>query len=222
MLNYAYLISISLFVLPYLFIFLFRKDLQRKMMWSSLLAMLTMAFEFLFIPEYWHPITIFNLAPFEIEGFIFMFFAGGISSACYDLIFNKKEILEKKRNIFKYSVLTIIPLSFLVTKSLFNFNISYHFCIAILAGAIGICITRKDLYKESIFGGLIFGFIYFLMFQISLHFFPNIISFWNINNLSKIFIYGMPMEEIMLAMSFGALWSPLYSNIQNYRIVNKK
>lgn len=220
--RYEYLISVSLLIFPWAALFLLRGDLRIKMIWSSLAAMLTMGFEFLFIPNYWNPITLFNLAPFEIEGFIFMFFVGGICSACYATIFNKKEVKEKRRHPLHYLILLVIPLSYLITEFLFDFNIAYHFTIAMFVGAIGIWLIRRDLYKESIAGGAIFMILYFLLFKIVLVFFANISRFWNLEDLSRIFVLGVPIEELMLAFAFGMLWAPLYDDIENYRLISRR
>ena len=215
---YEYLIGASIFAAPWLILFWLRKDLHKKMLWSSIAAMFTVGFGFLFVPEYWSPNTLFDLAPLEIEGFILMFFVGGISSVLYTMLFMKKEAKDRKRHPLHYLILLVMPLSFLLTKSLLDFNVAYHFSIALLAGAIGISIIRKDLFKESFFGGLAFAVVYFVLFEIIILIFPDFVGYWNLSNLSQIFILGTPIEELLMAFTFGALWAPLYEDIRNYRL----
>lgn len=190
------------------------------MLWSSIAAMFTMGFEFLFIPAYWNPRTLFDLAPFEIEGFILMFFVGGIASVLYDELFRKREVKDFKRHYLHYAILLLMPASLLVTMVLFDFNVAYHFSIAMFAGAVGISIIRRDLLRESFLGGLAFVFVYFLVIKTVFLLFPTGLQYWNIASLSHIFVLGIPIEELLLAFTFGALWAPLYDDIQNYKLKN--
>src|SRR3989344_896252 len=69
------------------------RDKRREMLvvsaWTSLLGLT----EPLFVPEYWNPPSLFDLARragFDIESLIFAFAAGGIVFVLYQLVFRKK------------------------------------------------------------------------------------------------------------------------------------
>ncbi|PIN93121.1 hypothetical protein COU56_03855, partial [Candidatus Pacearchaeota archaeon CG10_big_fil_rev_8_21_14_0_10_31_9] len=60
------------------------------MFWVSLLTMPFGLTEPLFVPEYWSPPSLFNLAVktgFDIESLIFCFAVGGIGTVIYELFF---------------------------------------------------------------------------------------------------------------------------------------
>src|SRR3990167_2935683 len=84
----------SLVLLGVWFVFWFLRPAVRKEMF--LVSFFTMPFgltEPLFVPEYWNPPSLFNLAAatgFDIESLIFSFAIGGIASVIYGTIFNVK------------------------------------------------------------------------------------------------------------------------------------
>lgn len=65
----------------WLIIYLARNSYRREMLKISLVTMLFGLTEPLFVPEYWNPPALFDLAQktgFDIESFIFSFSIGGI------------------------------------------------------------------------------------------------------------------------------------------------
>ena len=44
--------------------------------------------------------------------------------------------------------------------------------------------------------------------------------FYNLNGILKIYVLGVPIEEIMFAASLGSVWSVAYEYAQAYRIVS--
>ena len=41
---------------------------------------------------------------------------------------------------------------------------------------------------------------------------------WNLKVISGILIFGVPLEELMFAFSFGFLWSSVYEHVKWYKI----
>src|SRR3989344_8680720 len=87
------LILIAIWLIIY--VFLDSKDKKKEMfvvsLWTSLLGLT----EPLFVPEYWAPPSLFNLAlrtGFDIERLIFSFGIGGIAGILYGRIFRKKDV----------------------------------------------------------------------------------------------------------------------------------
>src|SRR3989338_5904340 len=84
----------SLVLLGVWFVFWFLRPAVRKEMF--LVSFFTMPFgltEPLFVPEYWNPPSLFNLAAatgFDIESLIFSFAIGGIGSVFYELLVKRK------------------------------------------------------------------------------------------------------------------------------------
>ncbi len=71
-------------------IYLLRKESRKEMLKMSLITMPFGLTEPLFVPEYWFPPSLFNLAiktGFDIESLIFSFAIGGIGTVLYNPIF---------------------------------------------------------------------------------------------------------------------------------------
>jgi len=69
-------------------IYLLRKESRKEMLKMSLITMPFGLTEPLFVPEYWFPPSLFNLAiktGFDIESLIFSFAIGGIGTVLYNL-----------------------------------------------------------------------------------------------------------------------------------------
>ena len=103
---------------------------------------------------------------------------------------------------------------------IFKADVIYTAIITMGLGAITIMVSRRDLIKESVVGGLLFFLIYFVFFFIlNVLIFPGWIEeVWNFENLLGITILTIPVEELLFALTFGALWGPLYEDLKNYVI----
>src|SRR3989344_5447619 len=91
--NYWLVSSLAL-LLVWLLIFISKKNIRKKMILKSLLTMPFGLPEPLFVPEYWNPPSLFNLAAktgFDIESLIFTFAIGGIGAILYDIFISPKE-----------------------------------------------------------------------------------------------------------------------------------
>lgn len=60
----------------------------------------------------------------------------------------------------------------------------------------------------------IFLILYFLYFLILIALSPGYVEqVWNLKAISGILILGIPLEELLFALSFGFLWSSIYEHI---------
>lgn len=129
----------------------------------------------LFVPAYWNPPSLFNLAAntgFDIESLIFSFAIGGIGSVIYETIFKfkhkKMNVMKMNRQRHKYHFLSLfspiivfLPL-FLFTK----FNPIYSASMAMFIGGIAAMFCRPDLKRKVVYGGILFLALYFLLIVI--------------------------------------------------------
>ena len=100
--QYVWLIWSLFTLLVWLILYLSKPAFRKEMMSISLGTMLLGFTEPLFVPEYWNPPTLFDLAQrtgFDIESLIFTFAIGGTGSVLYRVIY--------KKNIMKLSI--VIP-----------------------------------------------------------------------------------------------------------------
>ncbi len=211
-----------MFLLIWGFIFIMKKDFRKEMLIISLFTMPFGLTEPLFVPEYWNPHSLFDLAQktgFDIESFIFAFAIGGIASVLYNVIFKvqikpiSESEIKQKRHQWHWLILISPPLIFLILTILTNLNHIYCGIIAFLAGSCAAIYCRPDLIKKILVGGILFLILYFLFFFALIIMFPNFVKeIWSLNELSEILILGVPLEELLFAFSFGMLWSSLYEH----------
>ena len=74
----------------WLLVYVLYKNGRKRMLWASLYTMPFGLTEPIFVPEYWNPPSLFDLAQrtgFDIESLIFCFGIGGLGVVLYDFIF---------------------------------------------------------------------------------------------------------------------------------------
>ena len=202
------------------------------MLWVSLFTMPFGLTEPLFVPEYWSPPSLFNLAArtgFDIEILIFCFAVGGIGAVLYEALIKVKHQKisehEKHRKKHRFHLLALSsPLFiFLLLHLLTKLNPIYSASIAMFGGGIAAMLCRPDLKRKICVGGTMFLAIYFVFFLLFDLTYPGLVqNVWNLSVLSGILIIGVPLEELMFAFTFGMLWSSVYEHALWLRMVGVK
>ena len=174
-----------------------------------------------YTPDYWNPNTLFNLiritGGLSIEDFLFMFFFGGIVSIAYEVLFKRKSVRAKK----KHHILSLVGFvgSYLFIAFLFSFNPIYNLIISSFVGFLIMLLQRPDLFKHALWSACIFTAFYFLGFFLFNLVFPYALStYWNLNALSGVLLFNVPLEEFLYAFSFGLMWGPLYEYVKGKKI----
>ncbi|MHB1947886.1 MAG: lycopene cyclase domain-containing protein [Gammaproteobacteria bacterium] len=210
------------YLLIWTILFIVKKDFRREMFWVSLLTMPLGLTEPLFVPSYWDPPSLFNLADktgFDIESLIFSFAVGGIGSVLYNILFEvyNEPLLEpqlKQKRHKWHGFILLMPVLVFISLALFT-TLNHIYCaiIAMSLSAIATIYCRPDLITKILIGGLLFLFLYFVFFTIIIWVFPDFVQqSWNLKALSGILIFNIPLEELLFAYAFGMLWSSLYEH----------
>lgn len=217
-----------LFLIVWLIIFLFRKELRKEMFWVSVFTAPFGLTEPLFVPEYWNPPSLFNLAlkiGFDIESLIFSFAIGGMGAVIYGVFFKikykkmSKHEIHNKRHRFHLMTLISPLIIFVVLFFLTNLNPIYSAIVAMFIGGISAILCRPDLKEKVLVGGALFLGLYLLFFFFFNLIYPGLVKeIWNLSAISGILILGVPIEELMFAFSFGMLWSSVYEHIKWYKL----
>ena len=209
-------------------IFLVRPFVRREMFWVSLFTMPIGLTEPLFVPAYWNPPSLFDLAAktgFDVESLIFSFSIGGIVAVLYEAIFKVKHLRMTEKEMYsrrhRFHRLAIISpaLVFVPLYVFAQMNPIYSVSIAMFVGGIATLLCRPDLKRKIAAGGLLFTVLYFLFFLSINLFLPSFINAWNFSAISGILIVGVPLEEMMFAFTFGMMWSSIYEHILWYRLM---
>ena len=203
---------------------------QRRAMWrASLVTALFGLTEPIFVPTYWLPPSLFELAQrtgFDIESFIFAFAVGGIGVVWYTA-FARRELVpygtedRRERRHRLHRVALVAPFALLVPAYLLPWNPIYPSLLALALGALGSVACRPDLMKNTLVGGVLF-FLLYGAFMLGLRWFTPayIEAVWNLPALSGGLICGIPVEELLFGLTFGMYWSGVYEHLTWHRSVS--
>ncbi len=204
-------------------IWLIRPVTRRELFKVSIFTMPFGLTEPLFVPEYWNPPSLFNLAArtgFDMESLIFCFAIGGIGSVLYEVLIKsrhkkmtKHEMHAPHHRHHQLALLSPIIL-FIILEIMTKWNPIYTASVAMFGGGIAAILCRPDLKKKIWIGGVSFFILYFLFFLSVNLLYPAFVSeVWNIAVLSDILIIGIPLEELLFAFTFGMMWSSVYEHV---------
>jgi hypothetical protein len=200
-----------------------RKDGKKEMLLVSLWTALLGFTEPLFVPAYWNPPSLFDLAHrtgFDIESFIFSFGIGGIAVVIYERIHRSSheqiKMPERHLSRHRYHLISILssPIIFFALFFATPLNPIYSAIIAMLVGGLFSWYCRPDLKKKMLTSALMFLVIYFIYFLTLIALYPEYVEqVWNLKAISGILILGIPLEELLFALGFGFIWSSIYEHI---------
>ena len=219
--QYVWLTWASAFLIPWAVIYLFFPSLRKAMLWASLFTMPFGLTEPIFVPEYWSPPSLFDLAiktGFDIESLIFCFAIGGVGSVFYNAIVgrvsNRMKQEDRKQPLHRhhYKALSAPFIAFPLLYFL-PWNPIYPSILAMIVGTIANIVCRPDLMRKSYIGGILFLVLYTLYLAGLEWSAPGYIErVWNSAALSGVNIGFAPIEELLFAVSFGAYWSGVYEH----------
>lgn len=222
--TYAYLIGSAGFLLIWLAVWLRASATRRgQMLRVSAVTALFGLTEPIFIPAYWDPPTLFDLADktgFDIESLLFSFAVGGVATAIYGALRTTKLITinraerHRRRHRFHALALAVAPVVFVVLAATTNLNPIYATIAALFAGALAAGWCRPDLITKMLVSGFVFLGLYFAFFLTFNAVYPGYIGqVWNLPALSGVLIAGLPLEELLFGFSFGLMWSSVYEHL---------
>ncbi|MBI5798543.1 MAG: hypothetical protein HZB10_01255 [Candidatus Yonathbacteria bacterium] len=196
-------------------------------LWTSLLGIT----EPLFVPAYWSPPSLFDLAHrtgFDIESFIFSFGVGGIAVVIYERVFRTaharmtKHEQHSPRHRYHLLALLSAPVLLFVLIVATPLNPIYSAIISMVVGGLATWYCRPDLKKKMLVSVLIFLAIYFIYFLTLIALYPGYVEqVWNLAAISGVLVLGIPLEELLFALSFGFIWSSIYEHITWRKIDTK-
>lgn len=111
----------------------------------------------------------------------------------------------------------VIGFCFWLFVDTLNINsIVAHIVPPIIVG-LAVAVLRKDLFVSELINGFLLTGLTLLMFRILLAFYPPLFeNHWRLNNLSGLFLLGIPIEELLFAFSVGFGAGNLYELIFGY------
>lgn len=228
-LQYVWFTWASAFLIPWLVIF-YAFPQHRKTMWMVSLATTPFGLtEPLFVPEYWNPPTLFDLAQrtgFDLESLIFSFGIGGVGSVLYSVITHHNDIAvpeSQKRLPLHHHHYKALASPFIAFALLYflPWNPIYPSIVAMAVGAIATILCRPDLKTKTWVGGVLFFAYYFVFFLALEASSPGYVQqVWRLSDISGIMLLGIPLEELLFALAFGLYWSGVYEHLMWRKITS--
>lgn len=204
-------------------VYLLRRRLRRKLLWMGWTTALLGLSEPLFVPRYWSPPTLFDLAArtgFDLESLVFAFAAGGLAACALDALTGREPrplpAMERDLPRHRWHRLALLSpvLLFIPLHLLTPLNPIYSACLALAGGALSTAACRPDLAPRLAYGALIFLAIYFVFFWSLAATHPSYVpAVWNLPALSGVLLLGVPLEELLFAATLGAAWSGFYEHV---------
>lgn len=228
--HYAYLFAIIIIFPFWLLLFMWRRDCWQQMFILGILnGMLTIPQEMIFLRYYWHPeyISYFYWHGLQIGGledFFYGFFTAGIASVIYEEVFGKIHAKRKdRRHHWSWFMIPFIVVANLVFISPLHSLINPIYVCLLSCIIVTICMAyfRRDLIADILISGFLFGVINLVGFLLFISLFPDIIGkWWMLGNLSGIFIFGIPIEEILFGFAIGMVIGPVYEFLMGLKFKN--
>jgi hypothetical protein len=219
--QYVWFVWSSAFLVPWVILYAMFPVHRKAMLWTSLFTMPFGITEPLFVPEYWTPPSLFDLAlrtGFDIESFIFCFGIGGVGVVLYNVITGAafKPVAECYRHspVHKHHKLALItPFVIFPLLYFFPWNPIYPAFVAMFMGSIATMMCRPDLKTKTWIGGILFTVYYWIYVEGLELLSPGYIeAVWNLDSLSGLFIFNTPLEELVFAFTFGMYWAGVYEH----------
>ena len=211
----------SAFLVPWIALYLARRRL-RAVMWRASLA--TAAFgltEPIFVPAYWLPPSLFDLAQrtgFDVESVIFSFAIGGVGAVLYNALTWKQltpvPAARQSEPLHRFHrIALLVPALAFLPLVLLPWNVIYAVVVALILGSAASVICRPGLVRQTLIGGGLFLGLYAVFMLALVWFAPGYIAqAWNLPALSGILAYDIPIEEFLFGAAFGLYWSGVYEH----------
>lgn len=223
--QYVWIVWAAVFLLPWIALYLALPGYRRAIVWASLYTMPFGLSEPFFVPEYWNPPSLFDLAQrtgFDIESFVFTFATGGVAAVLYPALTRSRMrpvTLDEKRHPRhrRHALALAAPFVAFPMLNLLPWNSIYAAILALVIGAAASLACRPDLARKTWVGGALF-LGYYVVFLLGLEWLaPGYVArVWNLAALSGVVLLGMPLEELLYAVAFGMYWSGVYEHF-NWR-----
>lgn len=219
--QYVWLAWSSAFLLPWVIVYATFPDHRRTMIWASLFTAPFGLTEPLFVPEYWNPPSLFDLAQrtgFDIESLIFCFAIGGMGAVLYNVFtggtttaVTHEDRCSPRHRYHRFALASpfvVFPILYFLP-----WNPIYPGVVAMAVGTVTTMLCRPDLATKTWVGGVLFLF-YYIIFLTGLEWsVPGYIDrVWNLAALSGTSLFHMPLEELLFAVAFGMYWSGVYEH----------
>src|SRR3989344_1148023 len=154
--SYAYLTVSTFLLFVWLFLYWRNPNSRKKIVVISLLTAPLGLTEPIFVPSYWLPFTLFDLARltgFDLESLLFSFAVGGIAAVLYESLLGKSrkhisvhEMHQGRHRLHRLALISPF-IAFGILYFITSLNPIYSATFAMVIGAIATWLCRPDLFR---------------------------------------------------------------------------
>lgn len=212
--QYTWALWSTAFLLPWALLFVLRPALRKPMLWASALTAPFGLTEPLFVPVYWSPPSLFDLAQrtgFDLESLVFCFAIGGLGVVSYRALVpvTLHTMGDTERNSSRHRWhrwVLVSPVIAFIALHAFAWNPIYPAIVAMFVGALATLLCRPDLWRNALLGGAIFLSLY-VVFLLGLKWFwPGYIeAVWNLEALLPWRPAGLPLRGVAVWLQLRSL-----------------
>ena len=218
---YVWLAWASAFLVPWIALYLARPEFRRQMLRVSAATSLLGLTEPIFVPEYWNPPSLFDLAQrtgFDLESLIFCFAIGGIGAFGYNALARcgLQPLPMQERHVARHRFHRLaLAAPFLAFPPLYvlPWNPIFAGIVALAIGGAANVLCRPDLARNTLLGGALFAGLYAVFMMLLVVTAPGYIEqVWNQDALSGVRLGAIPLEELAFGFVFGMYWAGIYEH----------
>jgi len=212
--DYVYLWLALAFGAVWAAYFHLRKDLRRKLLFSSGVSFFLGFTEPLFIPSYWIPK--FKAIPLGnelfLESLLFCGVLGGFCACSYQAVAGKGLfLLRRVHPAWTLAAPALFLALYLPGGTEVPVNFAWFPGGAMLLGTIVLLgFLGWDAVRPILFSGLAATLIYGAIYYVFWNAFPSLRASYQLVNFSGFAIEGIPIEEFAWIFTFSMYWAPLY------------
>ena len=220
--HYVWFVWSAAFLVPWAILFVFHAPTRRAMWQASLATALFGLTEPIFVPRYWNPPSLFELAQrtgFDLESEIFAFAIGGIAVVLYNVVSCRPIVplpgAERHARQHRWHRVAIAaPFVIFWPLYVLPWNPIYAAVTSLALGALASVACRPDLIGKTATGGVIFLLLYGAFIGALRWLAPGYIeTVWNLPALSGVLLRGIPLEELLFGFTFGMYWASVYEHL---------
>lgn len=182
-------------------------EYRRTMVLSGLLCATSAAASIFFDPEYWNPVRIVGSA-IGVEDVIFSFANGMIvwAMVTWRLPDSLTVAVQPARCLARYLTCVVTGLGVFFPLWLSGLKVMPAALAAIATVGTVTSRLQPHWWWLATRGSIGFGLLYAIALRITMAIWPGFLFQWNLENLWGVYVLGLPLEELVWAFGFGAVW----------------
>lgn len=202
--DFAYLAYGATFLVPWIAVWIARRDLRTELLVTSLVtAPLGPLFESWYHVDYWRP-SVLGPWPVGIEDLLFGFGVGGVGAVAYEVLTGRGRVQAYpwRNPLFFAAVFALGLAAHALLVPRVN-SIYVSMAIFMVAAAVMVAL-RRDLAIVSVISGFVVACVMIVNYQVVLALHPTLFQdFWLLDHLSGRFILRVPIEEPLWGFCWG-------------------